>query len=106
MKLSNCRSCDAPILWALTRRRARMPLDAAETKPADFSGALANVYALLATPGVVPLAVNLRDISGGFELWQSGDLSGRLSHFATCPNSAEHRKPREPGTTLAERGAA
>lgn len=66
-----CRSCGAPIVWALTVNGRRIPLDRdAGPNPnivVDNEG-IANVV----TPG-------------------EGD---RTSHFATCPDGGQHRKAR------------
>lgn len=72
--MSACRSCGAPIIWAITENGKRMPLDA---EPAERP-------------------------TGVFRLEPSGDdLIARrpieqvyISHFATCPNADQHRKPK------------
>lgn len=63
---ATCRSCGAAIIWA-ERGGRRMPLDAV---PVDQRGLFNfdNGYAL--TPRTV-----------------------YRSHFATCPNAAQHRRP-------------
>lgn len=35
-KVSECRSCQAPIVWTVTRRGKRMPVDAAPSTAGDF----------------------------------------------------------------------
>lgn len=74
--MSACRSCGAEILWAVTENGKRIPLDA------DPS--------IVKTPGAFelrgddpPLAIAAR--------------SRRVfvSHFATCPHAAQHRKGKE-----------
>jgi len=68
--MANCRSCNAPILWIRTPGGKLTPLDAKPEKR----------YVLNLTHG--------------------GDVPGAsleptyVSHFATCPNAAKHRKPR------------
>ena len=70
--MSKCRSCGADIVWAKTTKGKAIPLD-----PAPVEGG--NIYlsaddvALVTTPGERPLHV---------------------SHFTTCPQAAEHRRPR------------
>jgi hypothetical protein len=69
-----CRSCGAPILWALTDRGKRIPLDElplAAIPPGSFvvSGTGDELRASTVAP--VPLY---------------------RSHFATCPNADEHRR--------------
>lgn len=86
MKLAACRSCGAPILWAITLNDRRIPLDAdpITTVGDDPRG----LFALLQRPEP-PIAIGLdalpRDAAAlGPTL--------RRSHFATCPNADEHRR--------------
>ena len=65
--VQHCRSCDAPIIWALTERGRRIPLDAVPTTGA------------ILVPGTPPTA-------------KFGPVY--VSHFATCPNADQHRKPK------------
>jgi hypothetical protein len=65
--MSECSSCGAPILWALTLNGKRIPLD---VEPVKLPPGLFNVNA--------DRAVTLRP--------------AYQSHFASCPNSASHRK--------------
>lgn len=63
-----CRSCDAPIVWALTVKGARMPLD----------------------PGLHPdgnLAVGPDGIARVTE-----HRPARRSHFVSCPDADRHRR--------------
>lgn len=65
---STCRSCEAPIEWAVTNNGRRIPLDiAAGDKP--------NIVIDAGVAYAVPPG--------------KGD---RTSHFVTCPNSAAHRR--------------
>jgi hypothetical protein len=72
---AECRSCGAPILWAETTNGKLMPLDAEPTGKGlviERSGiSKANADAVVFS----------RDVY--------------VSHFATCPNAAQHRKTRE-----------
>jgi hypothetical protein len=62
-----CKSCGAAILWVVTASGKRMPLDAnAERR-------------FVIEPEEPPLALSRETYS---------------SHFATCPNAAQHRKDR------------
>ncbi len=72
-----CRSCEAPILWAVTVKGRRIPLDA---QPAHDGN------------------IRLED-QGRFQPPIAIIVTGRIenqtlykSHFATCPNAANHRK--------------
>lgn len=71
--MSICGSCKRPIIWAVTEKGKRIPVDV-ETVPEG------NVV-LEDRPGHAPLA---RVVGKG-----RGD---RISHFATCPNAKEHRR--------------
>lgn len=69
-----CRSCAAPIIWARTEKGKAMPLDA---EP-DQRG-------------------NCWFDDGGKMRVGGADRPDRLrylSHFATCPQAATHRRPR------------
>lgn len=60
MRKSNCRTCNAPIVWLKTQDGKNMPTDAETVDPGDGK-------------------------------W---DNEKHTSHFATCPQANEHRKPR------------
>jgi hypothetical protein len=59
-RIVRCSSCNAKIIWFLTKKLKHMPVDADTVRPEDD------------------------------EL----DLTRHKSHFATCPNANQHRKPR------------
>lgn len=69
--LGTCRSCHAPVIWVLTERGRRMPLDREETME---RGALLFVI----------------DDKGVSHRSQTG--RGYRSHFSTCPDAAQWRK--------------
>lgn len=68
MEISTCRSCGAAILWLVMRPSGRrMPVDAKPEK-----------------------RITIDDIDEGV-----GEMTDTyVSHFATCPNAAQHRKAR------------
>ena len=70
MNSSTCKTCGAPILWAVTASGAKMPLDEQER----------NVLEVALDPDT-------------HELQITRQVRGHESHFATCPDAAEHRKP-------------
>jgi len=76
VKVSTCRSCQAPVIWAVTARGKRIPMDAGPREDGGFvlRGQRAD------DP---PLAL------------AKGESRGRepryVSHFATCPQADEHR---------------
>lgn len=77
MKLSHCRSCAAPIVWTVTTNGKRMPVDA--------------------DPIVAPRGFRLEELDGETitaAFTGVPDPQERLyqSHFATCPNSDQHRR--------------
>lgn len=65
----HCRSCGAPIEWAVTRKGSRIPLDVGSRPDANI------VIDELGIAQVVP----------------AGD-GVRTSHFATCPDAAKYRR--------------
>jgi hypothetical protein len=76
---SQCRSCHAPLIWAETVKGRHMPLD---KQPAhdgnirlDYSRGDYQPPIAIVVTGRVPDNVKLY-----------------TSHFATCPNAAQHRK--------------
>lgn len=74
-----CRSCKAPIRWAVTGRGKKMPMDAEPTPAGNF----------ILAPGDPPTALLIHD----------GDMVAKgaarfTSHFATCPDSKTFRRPR------------
>lgn len=73
-----CRSCPAPIVWALTAvKRKPIPID---PEPVDDG----NIVLERMDGELVAFPISLFN----------GDAPTYVSHFATCPNSARHRKDR------------
>lgn len=68
-----CRSCDAPIEWAITPKGQRMPLDVASHPDANL---------IIDDGGIV------RVVGKGHGI--------RISHFVTCPQRDQHRKRGRP----------
>ena len=80
--MSTCRSCSAPIVWAQSfTTKKLMPFDAAPA-PALTRGAFT------ITSGIAHAATSA-DHERGVALY--------ISHFARCPNAAQHRTPKLPG---------
>lgn len=69
---ATCRSCGAAIIWAVTPAGKRMPLDAQPAK-----------RIVLDDYGVKTF---------GDEAPCAQVVDTYTSHFATCPNAAQHRK--------------
>lgn len=74
-----CRSCGAPIIFAATEQGKTMPVDAAPQK---------RVLLEPAAEGLPPIA---------------RVVDTYVSHFATCPNAAQHRKPPASATPTASK---
>lgn len=76
--MPNCRSCKAPIVWAMNEKSGKhMPFD-----PEPVSG---GHWVLLV-------------ISGKRQAIYDGTrLNGYVSHFFTCPHAAQHRRRRSEG---------
>jgi len=81
--MSVCRSCHAPVLWVVTQAGKRMPLDAAPTDAGNVIryGDAARVL----TADEVAARRSPRHVDPG-PLY--------VSHFTSCPNAAQHRKPK------------
>lgn len=80
----NCRSCDAPIVWARTLGGRTMPVDA-EPSPAG------NIE-LNVRQGFVRAAVHTsQDLASLFDEANTPAVM-HTSHFATCPDADEWRK--------------
>lgn len=84
MNEQHCRSCNAKILWAVTEKGKRMPVDAVASEKG-------NIF-LQHRPNLEPLAVYMTD-------QQRDSAKGTLmehrmytSHFATCPQAKKWRK--------------
>ncbi len=78
MKRSTCRSCDAPIIWAVTTREQLMPVDADPSTDG-------NVELVTRQLNVAPLAIVHAQPPLG-----AGPL--RMPHHATCPDAAKWRR--------------
>jgi hypothetical protein len=81
--MAECRSCGAAVDWATTTTGKQTPLDREPTQDG-------NVILLHAVPGVGPLAVTLSGPT--LDRARTHGAVLRTSHFATCPNAAEHRR--------------
>lgn len=83
--MANCRSCNASILWVETEATAKkpgrnMPIDADENGHA-LEVPDANLVLVGTSGNGKPIARYVGKGRGKF-----------VSHFATCPDRAEHRK--------------
>ena len=74
--MNTCRSCGAPILWRETHAGRRMPID-----PEPVAD------------GNVVIEGDIAEVLKAEHLARlGGDVPRYRSHFATCPQAAEHRR--------------
>lgn len=78
---TTCRSCGAPIRWALTEKGKRMPLNV----PADPAGTVI----ITGTNGTEYTCAVVRTNAVPGERW--------TSHYATCPQAQQWRKQKKQG---------
>lgn len=79
--MSTCRSCHAPVVWAVTTRGKRIPLDPAPVEHGNI------VLGVSGRSDPIAIVVPAEQIL-------LADGPRFISHFATCPNSARWRNPR------------
>ena len=71
-RVSRCRSCRAPIVWAETRGGSKMPVDKVPVKGGNIA---------------------LEYIAGQWVADKVTEGTGtHVTHFATCPNAVAHRR--------------
>ena len=75
--ISTCRSCGAPIRWIWTTGGKNMPCDAQE-----IHYSLGGREVFVTADGKVERGT------------RGGERTGYISHFATCPQADQHRRPR------------
>lgn len=69
-----CRSCPAPIEWAISEKSGKkLPLDFDPVEPGE-----GNIRVVFVMENGTPI---VRYVPGG----------DRISHFATCPEASKHR---------------
>lgn len=90
---AQCRTCRAPVLWVINSGSGkREPLD---PEPREDGNIEIVGQESLATDGMESSAMIpvVRHLTGD-ELPLFGDAPERyVSHFATCPDAAQHRRP-------------
>lgn len=80
-RIVQCRTCKADMVWVMTRRGKAMPLDPKPSEEGRF------VYDGDTDDGKPRVAFLTED---QLKLHQGDRYT---SHFATCPNSKQHRRP-------------
>ena len=85
---AKCSACGAAIVWAVTAKGKRMPVD-----PEPVVGG--NLVLELAGSGAI---VRVQTAAEKAEAAAVGKVLGTryVSHFATCPAAARFRKPKAP----------
>lgn len=76
---SNCKSCGEPVIWALTQREKRMPVDVVPVVGGNIE---LEYNAPDGTALETPFATYVR----------KSDELRYVSHFATCVDADQHRK--------------
>jgi len=80
---SECRSCQAPIVWTITANGKRMPCDIARHANGDFF-----LFRRADRIESIHRESSHRSAQGARNRRQLG----HDSHFATCPNADDHRQ--------------
>jgi hypothetical protein len=92
-----CRSCQAPVLWARSPKGDKpwLPLDESRV-PWGTPGALVLVDGwAYSQPALIAAITRKRNVSANFAEASAKITYGcHVSHFATCPNAAAHRRHR------------
>ncbi|HSB54390.1 MAG TPA: hypothetical protein VLD58_08540 [Gemmatimonadales bacterium] len=86
MKVAQCRSCDAPIIWTLTIGGSRQPVDA---KPSPKVGNLLLVKRNDDTP--LSLSISRLDEAQRAAAKRNG-VALYMPHHGTCPDGDSWRK--------------
>lgn len=100
MKTATCRSCHAPIQWALTRKGHRMPLNTVPVEATQHGAQV--VLTGLAYLQCLPLEAAVEEIAlmeglntkAARTLIEQGDYEAFTSHFSTCEHGHEWRTGR------------
>lgn len=83
LRSTTCKSCGARIVWVRTAEGRNMPID---TQPSP-----AGNVRIIGLKGNHPVVAVYRDADTAAGL-ADPDEQRWLSHFATCPQAAEHRR--------------
>jgi len=82
MKADRCRSCKAPIIWAVTKTGKRMPVDETPTKGGNI---------ILGMRWQLPPIAHVQTEQQLALLRERGEVL-YVSHFATCKQGKKWRK--------------
>lgn len=91
MRIDNCRSCGARLIWCLTEAGNRMPVDAEPVEDGNLA---------MFMVGGTPHCKALPKIDHADEDLMAAVLPVERykSHFATCVHAAQHRKAKTHGS--------
>jgi hypothetical protein len=81
-----CRSCAAPIVWTLTTKNRRMPLD---PEPVNDGNVVVTGRILAGRDRDTPTILVLRP---GEDEHLDADRLRYVSHFSSCPDAQKHRR--------------
>lgn len=86
--MTTCKSCEAPISWAITPDGRRLPIDATPSTAGNIRLELTGQDCIAHVLGAAEA-----------QLRRNAGQTLYVSHFSTCPNADEHRKvPAVPDT--------
>ncbi len=88
MRIVNCKSCGAPIVWVKTQNGKNMPCDA---DAVEYQENYKGKSTVVTEDGRV-LKATIIDRTGGGLLSPIIDGKGYIPHWATCPHAAQHRR--------------
>ncbi len=88
MRIVNCKSCGAPIVWIKTQNGKNMPCDA---DAVEYQENYKGKSTVVTEDGRVIKATIIDRAGGGF-LSPVIDGKGYIPHWATCPHAAQHRR--------------
>ena len=89
--MANCKSCNAPIIWATTQAGRPMPFDKLPVLTGNFF-----LHTVPKAKRGEPEHMAIHVDSDHFAAVHARlhEASRYTSHFATCPNASKHRKAR------------
>lgn len=88
MRIVNCKSCGAPIVWIKTQNGKNMPCDA---DAVEYQENYKGKSTVVTEDGRV-LKATIIDRTGGGLLSPVIDGKGYIPHWATCPHAAQHKR--------------
>ena len=84
-----CKSCGAPIQWAITPAGKRIPIDKEPVEDGNIILSSRQMGRIEVT--IVPFKEQIETLKAQAKATGRPHLLFK-SHFATCPNAAKHRK--------------